>query len=302
MNKRIYHKSLFPDYNTPETNVITTTDIEPAISIDHINRLVTDFTYLREVLGVASLRPMADGAIIKRYKASVKNIAAQVPEGQVIDLSKVDRKKLDDVEITLKKYRKSTTAETITRSGYQRAVNDTDTALLDEIRFGVLGEFVRGITTDAVDAGTTQTTLQMALANLWGKTRTYFSGKAARMVYFVNPLDVAAYLGSAQINSQDEFGLVYLENFLGLGTTILDGGITAGTVYATARENLNGAYVSAASGVGQAFGMTSDETGLVAMKHYTGDDRATVDTLIFSGVTFYAEDPAGVFKAPFTTP
>lgn len=298
---KTYVKQLFATpYETPENNVITTADIEPAISIDFVSRLVSDLNHLREVLGVAYLMPMAEGSVIKRYKTTVTEIADQVPEGEVIKLSKVDRKKLTDIEVALKKYRKSTTAEAIQRSGYNIAVNDTDSKLLEELRAEVLNDFVADIVASGTPTTTTQTTLQMALANLWGTTRNYFVNKATRMVYFANPLDVASYLGTAPIMSQNEFGLTYLERFLGLGTVILDAGITAGKVYGTARENLNGAYVNAASGVGVAFGMTTDESGLIGMKHYLGNDRATVDTLIFSGITFFAEDPLGVFEATIT--
>ena len=299
MNKK-YISGLFETVVTPEQNIITTQDIEPAISIDFISRLRTDLSHLREILGVAYLAPMAEGTVVKRYKTSVTEIAEQVPEGQKIKLSKVERKKLDDIVLTLKKHRKSTTAEAIARSGYRVAVNDTDEKLFDELRMQIVNGLVADIVASGVDAGTTQTTLQMALANLWGVTRNYYTGKAARMVYFANPLDVAAYLGTAPIMEQAEFGLTYIERFLGLGSVILDAGITAGTVFGTARENLNGAFVPAGSGVGQAFGMTSDESGLLAVKHYTGDDEATVNTLIFSGIKFFAEDPEGVFKATIT--
>lgn len=50
--------------------------------------------------------------------------------------------------------------------------------------------------------------------------------------------------------------------------------------------------------VGETFGLTTDETGMVGMKHYLADDSASVNTLIMEGVTFYAEDASGIFKAP----
>ena len=48
--------------------------------------------------------------------------------------------------------------------------------------------------------------------------------------------------------------------------------------------------------IGATFGLTSDATGLVGMKHFLVDGKASIDTLMMTGVTFYAEDLGGVFK------
>ena len=115
-------------------------------------------------------------------------------------------------------------------------------------------------------------------------------------IFFVNPQDVADYLGTAQITMQTAFGFTYIENFLGLGTVVVTPQVAAKTVYATAQENLNGAYAPVSGDVGQTFGLTADATGLLGMTHQMKSDNATIDTLVMSNVVFYPEFADGIFK------
>lgn len=62
MNK--YFRQLF----TVEAGTIVTTDIEPAISIDHNERLVAGVESLQTILGVTELTPMPTGSLVKQYK------------------------------------------------------------------------------------------------------------------------------------------------------------------------------------------------------------------------------------------
>ena len=111
MNK--YFRQLF----TVEAGTIVTTDIEPAISIDHNERLVAGVESLQTILGVTELTPMPTGSLVKQYKYTKKNTPDQVAEGETIGLTKYDRTLANSFEITLKKYRKQTTAEAIQSSG-----------------------------------------------------------------------------------------------------------------------------------------------------------------------------------------
>ena len=89
-----------------------------------------------------------------------------------------------------------------------------------------------------------------------------------------------------------------MENFLGLGTVVLDNSVEVGKAKGTVKQNLNAVYIPTSGAVGSTFGMTSDETGMVAMKHFLDDKTAAINTLVFEGVTFYAEDASGIFTAP----
>ena len=157
---------------------------------------------------------------------------------------------------------------------------------------------IKGSLYTVLKAGTgtaSGTNLQTALANLWAKLQSYYEDEDVTPVYFINPQDVADYLGTAQITMQTAFGFTYIENFLGLGTAIVSPQVTAKKPIATAKENLSGAYVPMSGDVAQTFNLTADTTGLVGMTHSAKTGNATVDTLLMSCVKFYPEFQDGVF-------
>lgn len=83
-----------------ETNLTTTADLEPAISIDHTSKIKANIDTLREILGITEMQPMAAGTQIKIYKMSKENAPEQVGEGEVIPLTKVTRKLANTIELT----------------------------------------------------------------------------------------------------------------------------------------------------------------------------------------------------------
>ena len=262
------------------TNTILSTDLAPAISID-------------------VMIPVAEGSIIQTYTTTVGDLPAQVAEGEVIPLTKVTRTPAEPLTLPLGKYRKSTTAEAIQKSGYDVAINNTDEALVRRIRGEVKTKFYNNISTGTGTA-TGGSNLQQTLSNLWAALKTRYEDYDASPIYFINPVDVANYLGNAQITTQNAFGFDYVENFLSLGTAIFAPNIPQGTVYATVKENLRGAYIPGGSAVATAFQMVADESGLVLITHDRETENATIDTLIFMSVLFYAEYVDGVFKATIT--
>lgn len=278
-------------------NQVAAADVAPAISIDNVNRLVENINKLREVLGVTEMQAMAEGNTINIYATSVGDLAAQPDEGDEIALTEVTRALAGTKTITLKKYRKRTTAEAVQKAGRQVAINETDEALIAKIRKAVKADFFSAINpVSGTTAGTAGATLQAALANTWAKLYEYYEDVDAEPVYFVNPSDVATYLGGAQITTQEAFGFRYVEDFLGLGTVIFAPTVSSGTVLGTAKQNLKGAYVPAGGDVAQLFGLSFDESGLVGMNHFAEYGKASVDTLIMTGVTFYPQVVAGIVK------
>lgn len=277
------------------TNTIVKADIEPAISIDHTNRLVEGIQTLQRILGIAEMTPMAEGTLVKQYKVTKKNTPSQVGEGETIALTKIERKLANTYEMGLKKYRKSVTAEAIQRNGYEHAVNDTDEKLVAEVRKDIKADFFTMLGTGSGTASGTN--LQKALAALWGKLQVRFEDMDVTPVFFINPTDVADYLGDAQISTQNAFGFSYVENFLGLGDALLSASVPAKGPIATVKENMNGAYIPAGGDLARAFGLTVDASGLVGMMHDAQSSNAALDTLIMDGVLFYPEEVDGVFKA-----
>lgn len=284
---------------TVPTNETVTTDLAPAISVDYTSRIAENIAALQELLGVTELQPMAAGSTIKVYSETV-TMGAQVAEGEQLNLSKVSRQVAATYELTLKKYLKEVTAESIQKFGRDRAINRTDDKLIGEIRKGIKTDFftLLGTGTGTAASGST---LQQVLANVWAALQTTFEDKDVTPVFFVSPTDVANYLGLATITMQTAFGFSYVENFLGLGKAIINPGLTAGTVIGTVEENLNGAYVPATGGdLAESFNLTSDESGLVGMVHMPNVSNASIDTLLFSGVKFYPELLNGVIKGTIT--
>lgn len=278
------------------TNTIVTTDVAPAISIDMVNNLSMSIRSLMEVLGVVDLEPIAEGNTIKIYSTSVGQPPAQVAEGDEIPLTAVDLVEGTPIMMTLKKYRKLVTAEAIQKTGRERAIYKTDEALIGAIRGDIKGDFFTAVK-GGTGTATAGANLQAQLAQNWGAMQVFYKDYGdVNPVHFVNPLDVADYLGSASITTQEAFGFRYVEDFLGLGTVVMSADIDKGDVYSTAQENLRGYYVPANGSVGQEFELTSDETGMVGITHGRVLERASIQSLLMTGVRFFPEVANGIIK------
>jgi hypothetical protein len=287
-----------------ETNLTKAGDMKKIREVDFVSRFThSSLAKLIEVLGVTRKIPMMEGTTMYVYSMSgtLANDGA-VEEGEVIPLTKIEQEKTAVGEITLKKWRKGVSAEAIKKSGYETAVIETDAKLLSLVQTGVrtdLFNFLNGTITGSTAA--TGVGLQAALADAWGKLQTLFEDDTAQAVYFVNPLDVAAYLGAANISVQTAFGMNYVEDFLGLGTVIMSSKITAGTFVATAKENLIMYYLTMNGDIADAFGLTADELGYIGIKSgYANEERAQIESLVMDGIQFLVEYAAGVVKGTIT--
>lgn len=286
-----------------ETNLITQAQMAKAREIDFVNRFThTSLAKLIEVLGVTRKVPMMEGTTMYVYTTAGTLQSGAVPEGEVIPLSRYATTKTPVGEITLKKWRKAASAEAIKKSGYEAAVRDTDAALLKDVQAGIRTDFftlLNGSITGSVTA--TGVGLQAALADAWGKLQVAFENDSAEAVYFLNPLDVSEYLGKAQVTMQTAFGMTYIENFLGLGTVILNSNITKGTFIATAKENIVMYYLTMNGDIADAFSLTADELGYIGIKSgYATEERAQIETLVMDGIQFFVEYAGGVVKGTIT--
>lgn len=281
-------------------NMNAAADLEPGISIDFASKIAKNITELQRVLGITEMQPMASGTTIKIYKMEQVNTPEQVGEGETIALTKIERKLADTKELILKKYRRNTSAEAIQKVGREMAINDCDEKLVSGIRKDIKKDFFDVLLTGTGAASGTG--LQATLANAWGALNVFHEDEGVTPVHFLSPLDVAEYLGNAQITMQNAFGLSYVEDFLGLGTVIVSPRVTKGKTISVAKENLHGAYVPANSGdVARSFNLTADSTGLIGMKHSADDTNATINTLAMSGVIFYPELLDGVIVGTIGT-
>ena len=279
-----------------DNDTITTADIAPEISVDMAYGLKDSVRKLREALGVTTMRKMEKGATIKVYKTTKVNTPEQVGEGELVPLTKFRRALAQTVELVLKKYRKSTSGEAIQADGFNVSVNETDTKLIAEIGKEIKQGFFTLINAGTGTA-TAGATLQAACANLWAAIQAGFEDVEVegQTVFFVNPVDAASYLGTNPVGLAEAFGLTYVKNFLGMGTLVISKEIAQGAPVATVSDNIKGAYI-AADGELSVFGYSFDDTGLIGVNHSVANDRVSIDTNAISGVKFYAEDLALVFK------
>lgn len=287
----MYVKGLFD----ADENIIKTTDIEPAISYDHVNRIVEGFKSLMTVLGVNNIRKIQNGKTINLYKVTVGNIPAQVAEGEDVPLTKVERKPFRTITIALKKYRKAVTAEAIQEDGYEHAVNDTDNKLTARVRGVVKGTFYENL---ALGTGTAAggANLQAALSSVKAAISKKNEDADVTPVFFVNTDDLYTFLGNQPVSTQSAFGFDYIEKFLGLGDVIVTASVAAGTVIGTVKENLHAAAPDNGSDVARALGFTTDPSGVVLMKHTQNSTNFSLETALMTGITFYAEDLDQIFK------
>ena len=276
-----------------ETNLIKSEDLARAREIDFTYRFSESIKKLMEALGVTRKIPKQAGTVLKAYKATGTLQDGNVAEGDLIPLSKYITEPVSFDEITLKKWRKATSAEAIVEKGYNQAVVMTTDAMLKDVQKGIRASFFSFLGTGTgVAAGDT---FQATLAQSWGQLQVLFEDDDIQSVYFMNPLDVADYLATANISLQTAFGMTYVENFLGLGTVIFNSSVPKGKIYATAKDNLVLYYIPVnGAELNEAFSFTSDQTGLIGIHEAPDYTNMTASDTVVSGIVLFAERLDGV--------
>ena len=285
-----------------ESNVIKKEDLAYAREKDFVYRFNDGLKKLMEVLGVTRPIKKQAGTVLKAYVATGTLENGTVAEGDIIPLSHFEVEAVSFQEITLQKYRKSVTGEGILGSGYAESVAKTDAKALSIVQNGIKTQLYNFLATGTGSASGTG--LQATLANVRAQLEIKFEDTTIDPVYFVNPLDVATYLGSASISIQSAFGMTYIENFLGLGTLIECSSVPQGKVYATAKENIVFYYVDVneANGLGEAFSFVTDVTGYIGIHHTPNYERLTAETELICGVVPFAERLDGIIVGTIGNP
>lgn len=276
-----------------DADTIKSADLAKVRDVDFAERFTTGIETLMKMLGVTRKIEKKAGEVLKVYKVTGTLEDGTVAEGEVIPLSKYKTTYTSIGEAELKKWRKVTTAEAISEKGYGQAVNDTNDKMLKDIQKGIRSSFVDFLATGTGAAAGLG--LQEAMAQVWGQMQVLFEDTSIETVYLMNPLDVADYLGGAQISTQTAFGMSYIENFLGMGTAILASDIPKGKIYATAAENIVLYYIPVTGAdMAQAFALTADATGLIGIHTGPTYDNLSAETVAASGVGLFAEKLDGV--------
>ena len=276
-----------------DANLIKNADLARVREQEFVYMFVGSLKKFLEAMSVTRKIAKQAGYALKAYKAVGTLEDGNVAEGDVIPLSKYETEPVEFGEITLKKWRKATSAEAIIEKGYDQAVTMTTDRMLSDVQKQIRNDFFAFLgegTTEASGA-----TFQAALAQAWGKLQVLFEDDSVSSVHFMNPMDVADYLGTAQITMQNAFGMKYVEDFMGLGRTFFNSQVPKGKIYSTAMENLI-VYFVAVNGadLGEAFEFTTDETGFIGIHEFPDYTNMTASDTVVSGIKLMAERIDGV--------
>lgn len=282
-----------------EANLIKKSDLARAREIDVALRFNGSVKKLIEALGITRKIQKQAGSMIKSYKATGALESGEVAEGDTIPLSKYQVEAVNYKEIVLKKWRKATSAEAIVERGYDQAVDMTTDRMVKDVQAAIRREFFTFMETGTGSA--TGVGLQATLAQVWGQLQVKFEDDEIESAYFLNPLDVADYLASANITTQEAFGMTYIENFMGLGTVFLNSSVTKGKIIATAKENIVLYYVPVnGADLSEAFNFTSDETGYIGIHEEPDYSNMTASDTVVNGMALAAERLDGIVIGTIT--
>lgn len=277
-----------------KNNLITTADIKvKAREVDFVTRFTDNWDSLREILGI--MRPVrkTPGTTLTSYKATVTLEDGNVGEGEEIPYSKV---KLDPVtfeDLTLQKYAKAVSIETVNQYGATLAVQRTDDAFLNELQTEVLDKFYTFLQTGTMTG--TEDTFQMAIAMAVGKVTDKFKKMrkdSTNIVTFVNTLDAYRYLGAAEITTQTQNGITYVRDFLGANTMIISSEIPEKKVIATPAENIILYYVDPGDSEFKQLGLdytVQGETNLIGFHANGNYNTAVGESFALMGMKLWAE-------------
>ena len=276
-----------------ENNLIKNANLARVREQEFVYLFTGSLKKLFEAMSITRQIPKQAGYALKAYKAVGTLQNGNVAEGDTIPLSLYETEPVDFGEIVLKKWRKATSAEAIIEKGYDQAVTMTTDKMLSDVQKGIRTDFFSFLATGTGEAS--GATFQATLANAWGQLQILFEDDTVSAVHFMNPLDVAEYLGTASITTQTAFGMKYVEDFMGLGKTFFNSSVPKGKIYSTAAENLVAYYIPAnGADLDEAFSFTTDETGFSGIHEAADYTNMTAFDTVISGIKLMAERIDGV--------
>lgn len=279
-----------------KTNMTTSEDVSvTAREIDFVTRFARNWGHLRDIMGIMRPIKKQPGAVLKSKSATVVLQNGSVGEGEEIPYSKATVTEKPYAEMTLEKYAKAVSIESIKDHGYDVAVAMTDDAFLFELQSNVTNRFYTYLNTGSLTS--TETTWKRALAMAKGRVINKFKKMhrtATRIVGFVNILDLYDYLGDADVTVQSEFGFQYVKNFLGYDTVFLlaDDEIARGRVIVTPAENIVLYYVDPSTSDFARAGLsytTDGDTNLIGFHTEGNYTTAVSESFALMGMVLFAE-------------
>lgn len=278
-----------------------------AREVDFVTRFDNNWDHLRDIMGITRLIRKTPGTVLKSKYAEVTLQNGAIAEGEEIPYSQAQVKTKDYASINVEKYAKAVSIEAINEHGYDDAINLTDDQFLFELQNNVTDRFytfLRGGTLIKAKA-----TFQAALAEAQGQVRNKWKKMhkgITEIVGFCNILDAYDYLGAAAITVQNEFGMNYIENFLGYRRLFLcsEAEIPSGVVLATPVENLILYYVSPDDSDFARAGLvytTDGVTNLIGFHVQGNYGTAVSESFALMGMTLMAEYLDGIASVDIGT-
>lgn len=255
---------------------------------------------LRRIMGI--MRPIrkTPGTKLVSSVVTVTLEDGDVAEGELIPFSEAQVIPVAYGDINVEKYAKSVSIEAVAKYGAEIAIEKTDDQFRTELQNRVLTNFYGFLNTGALTG--TAGTFQAALAKAKGLVLNKFQKmrkSVTNVVGFANVLDFYDYLGAAEITVQTQFGMTYVQNFLGYSTLFLmsEPDVARGDVIAVPVENIDLYYIDPSDSDFARLGLTytvAGETNLIGF-HAEGDySRATGATYALMGMTLWAEYLDGI--------
>lgn len=207
---------------------------------DFVSTFARNWSALTQIMGVTRPIKKTPGTVLKSYSATLTLEDGAVAEGAEIPLSKAKVAEVAHADLVIQKYGKGITIEDVDKYGPEVAIEMTDEAFQNELLGVIMGDFYNFALTGTLNPeGATD--FQMGLALAIGSVKDKFKKMhkdGSRVVAWVNTMDAYRYLGAANLSVQSEFGLDYLQNFMGAETLILSSEIPEGKIVATPVNNI----------------------------------------------------------------
>ena len=276
-----------------------------AREVDFVTRFNDNWEALRNIMGI--MRPIrkTPGTQLISYTTDVTLEDGAVGAGEVIPYSKTTITQAAKADITIEKYAKAVPIEDVDKYGAEIAIEKSDDAFLTKLQNEVLGDFYTFLNTGSLTG--TATTWQAALAKAQGEVLNKFAGMAkdvTSVVGFANILDAYDYLGTADITVQTQFGINYIQNFMGYSTLFLlpatisgKTGIDRNKVLATPVENIDLYYADPSDSEFARLGLnytTQGETNLIGFHAQGNYSTAVGETYAIMGMKLWAEYLDGI--------
>lgn len=276
-----------------------------AREVDFVTRFNDNWDALRNIMGI--MRPIrkAPGTQLISYTADVALESGEVGPGNVIPYSKTTITQATKEDLKIKKYAKAVPIEDVDKYGAEIAVEKSDDAFLTKLQNMVLGDFYTFLNTGSLTG--TAATWQAALAKAQGEVLNKFAGMGkdvTSVVGFANILDAYDYLGAADITVQTQFGINYIQNFMGYSTLFLlpatisgGAGIARNKVLATPVENIDLYYADPGDSEFARLGLnytTQGETNLIGFHAQGNYSTAVGETYAIMGMKLWAEYLDGI--------